>query len=112
MDQISQLLTRIGQTRLSSDEWAPLKVARSGKCDSLQYGLGADHAARPGRDRPNETRKIGSGPEVAQPDGSSNLRFDYLPTSTETTVQLRDIEPRDERSAIPAKELGRRMRDG
>lgn len=27
LDQISQLLTRLGQTHLSVDEWAPLKVA-------------------------------------------------------------------------------------
>jgi hypothetical protein len=32
-------------------------------------------------------------------DGSFNLRFDYFPTNPATTVQLRDIEKRDERDA-------------
>lgn len=27
-------------------------------------------------------------------DGSYNLRFDFLPTSTDTTIQLRDFDPR------------------
>lgn len=30
-------------------------------------------------------------------DGSWNLRFDYFPTNAGTTVQLRDIEERDDR---------------
>jgi hypothetical protein len=30
-------------------------------------------------------------------DGSWNLRFDYFPTNAATTVQLRDIEAREER---------------
>ena len=30
-------------------------------------------------------------------DGSWNLRFDYFPTNSATTVQLRDINARDER---------------
>jgi hypothetical protein len=30
-------------------------------------------------------------------DGSWNLRFDYFPTKPDTTVQLRDIEAREER---------------
>lgn len=39
-------------------------------------------------------------------DGSWNLRFDYFPTSASTTVQLRDIEARDDR------EEGERPRRG
>jgi hypothetical protein len=31
-------------------------------------------------------------------DGSWNLRFDYFPTNPATTVQLRDIDARDERA--------------
>lgn len=30
-------------------------------------------------------------------DGSWNLRFDYFPTNPATTVQLRDIDARDDR---------------
>ena len=30
-------------------------------------------------------------------DGSWNLRFDYFPIDSKTTVQLRDIDARDER---------------
>lgn len=30
-------------------------------------------------------------------DGSWNLRFDYFPTDPKTTVQLRDIDAREER---------------
>lgn len=29
-------------------------------------------------------------------DGSSNLRFDYFPTNPDTTVQLRDFDPKKE----------------
>ena len=32
-------------------------------------------------------------------DGSWNLRFDYLPTSGETTIQLREIQPRESAGA-------------
>lgn len=39
-------------------------------------------------------------------DGSWNLRFDYFPTRASTTVQLRDIEVRDDR------EEGERPRRG
>jgi len=32
-------------------------------------------------------------------DGSWNLRFDFLPTSAETTIQLREFEPKREAAA-------------
>lgn len=28
-------------------------------------------------------------------DGSFNLRFDYFPTSAETTIQIRDFDPKE-----------------
>jgi hypothetical protein len=40
-------------------------------------------------------------------DGSWNLRFDYFPTNPATTVQLRDIEARDERDDAEPRERAR-----
>ena len=40
-------------------------------------------------------------------DGSWNLRFDYFPTNPATTVQLRDIDARDERDDGDRRERAR-----
>jgi hypothetical protein len=39
---------------------------------------------------------------VNEKDGSLNLRFDYLPTSANTTIQVRDFDERDESGAAAA----------
>lgn len=36
-------------------------------------------------------------------DGSLNLKFDYFPTNPETTIQVREQEPREEITAEPPK---------
>ena len=46
-----------------------------------------------GEEKKNFWTRIGTA--FQNRDGSWNLRFDYLPTAhTETTVQLRDIDPK------------------
>jgi hypothetical protein len=45
-----------------------------------------------GENRKSFWTKIGVAFENA--DGSFNLRFDFLPTSTDTTMQLRDFDPK------------------
>ena len=40
-------------------------------------------------------------------DGSWNLRFDYFPTNVGTTVQLRDIDGREEREDSERNERSR-----
>lgn len=32
-------------------------------------------------------------------DGSWNIKLDYMPTSFETTLQMRDIDPREDRDS-------------
>jgi hypothetical protein len=34
-------------------------------------------------------------------DGSWNLRFEYLPTRPETTIQLRDFDPKEDERTVP-----------
>jgi hypothetical protein len=36
------------------------------------------------------------GVAFANKDGSYNLRFDYVPTDPQTTIQIRDFDPKEE----------------
>ena len=43
-------------------------------------------------------------------DGSWNLRFDYFPANPATTIQMRDIEPREERQERQPRARNRERR--
>ncbi len=52
-----------------------------------------------GTEKKNWWTKIGVA--FQNKDGSWNLRFDYLPTRSETTIQMREYDPKDAAAAQP-----------